>query len=169
MRTSPSNICAISGIISHLHIEIWTQISFFNQNFLRKFQGAQKRRQNSDGQYPQRGPPLSSNIFQMILQCFQTVVVGNLRQVQQSGQLLFKYGVGDLSDSLRASKHFQICNTKKFEIILYLDRRNSNLKAALIIYAVERPQICVSAGQSAKSVHIETLSRLVVEISTVVP
>ena len=105
----------------------------------------------------------------MILQCFQTVVVGNLRQVQQSGQLLFKYGVGDLSDSLRASKHFQICNTKKFEIILYLDRRNSNLKAALIIYAVERPQICVSAGQSAKSVHIETLSRLVVEISAVVP
>ena len=169
MRTSPSNICAISGIISHLHIEIWSQISFFNQNFLRKFQGAQSRRQNSDRQTPQRGPPLSSNIFQMILQCFQTVVVGNLRQVQQSGQLSFKYGVGDLSDSLRASKHFQICNTKKFEIILYLDRRNSNLKAALIIYAVERPQICVSAGQSAKSVHIETLSRLVVEISAVVP
>ena len=132
MRTSPSNICAISGIISHLHIEIWTQISFLNQNFLRKFQGAQSRRQNSDGQNPQRGPPLSFNIFQMILQCFQTVV-GNLRQVQQSGQLSFKYGIGDLSDSLQASKHFQICNTKKFEIISYLVRRNSNPKAALKI------------------------------------
>ena len=133
MRTAPSNICAISGILSHLHIEIRAQVNFFNQNYLRKFQGEQSRRQNSDRQNPQRGPPLSFNIFQMILQCFQTVVVGNLRQVQQSGQLSFKYGVGDLSDSLRARKHVQICNTKKFEIISYLDRHNSNLKAALII------------------------------------